>query len=458
MDKKQEKILTALEFNSATIRVCRSVARAGTRDVTHCFSFSARESEPETPQKIRQQFKKHGLKSGHVILMLPRYIAISRLLRLPSTQGEELKEMVRLRVLRESLGIKPEEIVYDWRVVGQDKEGYTLVSVFVAQKERIKNYLAVLAKAGMSAELVTLNTAGFLRAAQQGVQCVSLLNADHETFDFNVLLAGHPVFSRTFAAPDYQDPLCFAQLSKELKVSFELARRLSGALFEPDGKLYITGVLDGLNRQDLEGLLQRPVEFFSSHQGSVQDAPVSYAAVAGFVLNGRQGAIDLTPDETRQEMRRRRKIVGAKKAVYLALGIFWVFSVIFILFLDKKIDTLNGLYRTMRADAALEIEARPFQLSASFEKDVLTDKLYLDAFKALYEIVPTNIFLSEFKISEGAKASWSGESPDAKALFEFLGLLRRSAYFKDARLEFMENGAKDSNKSVRFEMECDLSS
>lgn len=458
MNKRQEKILTALEFNSATIRVCRSVARAGTRAITHCFSFLAQESEPETPQKIRREFKKHGLKSGLVILMLPRYIAISRLLRLPSTQGEELKEMVRLRVLRESLGIKPEEIVYDWHVVGQDKEGYTLVSVFVVQKARIKNYLSVLAKAGMSAELVTLNTAGFLHAAQQGARSISLLNADHETFDFNVLLAGQPVFSRTFSAPDYNDPSCFTQLSKELKVSFELARRLSGALFEPDGKLYITGVLDELNRQDLEDLLQRPVEFFSSHQGNVQDAPVSYAAVAGFVLNGRDGAIDLTPDETRQEMRRRRKIIGAKKAVYLALGVFWALSVIFILFLDKKIDMLNRLYRTMRADAALEIEARQFQLSGLFEKDVLKDKLTLDAFKALYELTPSGIFLSEFKIADNAMVSWSGESSDAKVLFEFLGLLRRSVIFKNARLEFMGEGAKNSAKSVQFEMGCLFSS
>jgi len=105
MLKEPRSLLTVLEFNCTTIRICCSAIVKGKRVVTHCFSFEAKDSESSTPEKIRQEFKKRGLAIKDVVLALPRYTAASRLMRLPSMNQEELKEMMVDLATREDFSI-----------------------------------------------------------------------------------------------------------------------------------------------------------------------------------------------------------------------------------------------------------------------------------------------------------------------------------------------------------------
>ena len=161
----QEKGFIAFEFNTSTIRLCRSVLSREGRKITHCLSLEAGDSEPETPRKIRDLIKINRFKKNNFVLMLPRYIAISRFLKLPAREHKEIEEMVRLRTMRETLASDLENIIYDWRLIGHDKEGYSLVTLFIARRDRINRYLEVMEDAGIMPEFVTLNTSGFLNIA-----------------------------------------------------------------------------------------------------------------------------------------------------------------------------------------------------------------------------------------------------------------------------------------------------
>lgn len=465
----------AIEFNAATVRLCRSIVRGSSRVVTHCFSFPISVSWQDFPKEIIACLKSRRLCVSKAVLMLPRDKAASHLWVFPSNDPEELRQMVKLRVSRECFGMDGDNVLYDYKIIGADREGCAQVMVFLIQKQQIDKYAGVLRAAGIMVEGVTLNTVGLfnwlrfqdIHGEKNDGRRVFLLNADDRTFDLQLHAEGKTVFSKSFhvaATEEIRD-----RLSREIKLGLELCRRQQRNSAEglTSTNFCVTGSSEKLLGLDIESWLGEsfrafdPLEEARAHldlKSPPNGQSISYAAVLGLALLASYEGADLTPDDMRQEMRHRKKVAIVNKAAYSAFGIFCVFSFCFILSLHKQINTLNGLYQAVRADAALEIEARQFQASAAFEQNVLKDKQYLDALKSLYAMAPANISLSEFKIVEGGLASWSGESPDAKALFEFLGVLRQSPLFKNARLEFMGEGAKNNAKSVQFEMGCLFSS
>jgi hypothetical protein len=458
MSKKPRAPITVLEFNCTTIRVCCSAIIKKKRVVTHCFSFEAKDSESSTPDKIRKEFKDHGLPIKDVVLALPRYAAASKLIRLPSIDREEIKEMVRLQISRESFGASLENIVYDWHRIGFDKDGYALVSVFLMQKETIRRYICILDKAGLFTRKITLNTAGLLNwpantkvtQGQSGAKCLYLLNADDDTFDFNLLLGGHSVFSRTFVVGESSNPDHSNRLSKELKVSFELARRLTAGYFEHDDKLYLTGTTKALVDKGLESCFHHPTERF------LENTPVSFAAVTGLAL-GASASIDLTPQETKIKIKEAERSFAVYKAMRLAVVIISAAFLFLCYGVDKKIDHILQSAQELKNKVLIEGQARQARLMDLLEENVLKDKSSFGVFYELYRLSPPSVFLNDLEIEEGKGLMVSGTSPDAAAIFEFLGLLRKSPLFKGTQLDNLEDKELKPEKKIKFKIKSELS-
>jgi hypothetical protein len=426
--------------------------------VTHCFSFEAGDREDRTAKKIMEQFSVNRLKIRDVILLLPRYAAISRLFRLPTKDMQEIKNMVALHISRESFCERADNIVYDWALIGFDKDGYALVSVFIMQKEMVNKYIRILEKAGISPLRVTLNTAGLLNWSKQnraeikesGAKCVYLLNADHDTFDFNLLLAGHSIFSRTFSLPGRLDPEYSNRLNRELKVSLELSRRLSGQFFDHDGKLYVTGTANALEGLDLEGCFQQPVERF------LKNTPVSYAAVVGMALEDSSTGIDLTPQGVKKKNKQEKKLFFLKQGVrFVGLTAIAV-SLLLCMVVNKKIGKAQELKIELARSAALEKEAQGARLLKFLEKDVLQNSYICDVFYELYRFTPELVFLDDFKATGGRGLEWTGTSPDVQVLFQFLAALERSSYLKNVRIDYIEGQKNENDKKIKFKMRGDF--
>lgn len=458
MHNENKSPLTVLEFNSTTIRVCRSAFAKGKRSVTHCFSFEAEDSEDNIAKKITEQFSVNRLKVRNVILLLPRYAAISRLFRLPSKDVQEIKNMVALYIGRESFSEWIDNIAYDWALIGFDKDGYALVSVFIMQKERVDRYVGILGKAGISPISVTLNTAGLLNWSKQnraeikesGTKCIYLLNADHDTFDFNLLLAGHSIFSRTFSLPDRLDPEYPNRLNRELKVSIELSRRLSGPFFDHDSKLYVTGTANALEGLDLEGCFQQPVERF------LKNTPVSYAAVVGMALEESSVGIDLTPQGVKKKNKQEKKFFVLKQCVRFVGLAAIAASILLCMAVNKKIDEMQELKRELVRSAALEKEAQGVRLLEFLEKDVLQNNYICDVLYELYRLTPEPVFLDDLKATGARGLEWTGTSPDAQVLFRSMAVLERSSYLKNVRIDYIDGQKNESDKKIKFKMRGDF--
>ncbi len=458
----ENRVLTAIEFNSSTIRVCSSEIQKKNRVITNCFSFQSNATECNDAIRIKEAFKKSGfVRRSLVMVMLPRYIAMSRVVRLPSADSKELSAMMNLYVSKELCGIKLEDIIYDWRVVGIDKDGYSIVSVFLVLKDKVYSYLNILERTGILPDFVTINTAGLSNwldptddiASGEKPRCAYLLNIDSDIFDFNMLSGRYSIFSRTFKLYHKDNSDYSNHLLKELKVSFELSRRFSVELFEPVQKFYVTGMVDRLEGLGLERHFNLPVEILRPCRGIPSEAEVSYAAVAGLALNGKIGAIDLTPVELKDKLKDRKRVIFLRRMSYLSLFLFFLSSVLLVFFMNAKIKNIDKLRLALAQDVLLENEARDFRIMQEAEKKFVKESLFAEMYAKLYQAVPEGMYLNVFDYVQGKGSYWSGSSPDAKSVFEFLSVLRKISPFEKTRLVFIEDRVKNDSR-VNFKMWC----
>ncbi len=230
-----------------------------------------------------------------------------------------------------------------------------------------------------------------------------------------------------------------------MKVSFELARRLTAGYFEHDDKLYLTGTTKALADKGLESCFHRPTERF------LENTPVSYAAVTGLALRATT-SIDLTPDETKAKI----KEVERSLAIYKAMRSAVVITIAAFLFLshamDKKINHTLRSGQELKNKALIESQAQQARLMDFLEKNVLKDKHFFGIFYELYRLSPPSVFLSDLEIEEGKGLVISGTSPDPGAIFEFLGLLRGSSLFKGIRLDNLEDRELKGEKKIKFKI------
>ena len=347
--------LTVLEFNGTTIRACRSVSQEKERTITHCFSFEANTLDSNTHKMIQRQLKIHALSPKNVILSLPRYQAISRSLRLPSSDKEEIGQMVSLHILQQSTFNKDRDIIYDYEVVGFDSEGQALVTVFSISNNRLKKYLNILEKLNISPTHVTLNTQGLLNWSclqdtfkkGQGQKGIYLLNADHGTYDFNVVFGSHVIFSRTFVLSAGDE---VRKVAKEVKVSLELFRRKKEKQFICEDTLYWVGLFKNPENIEFQELFSQPLVFLSPSENIdlklplrevVSGSPVSFASVLGLALKGTEEGIDITPLELKNVLRQKKMANVLRKVFVVLAAVLLFFSLSAFRGINKKIAVLK---------------------------------------------------------------------------------------------------------------------
>ena len=476
MKMQNQSPLTVFEFNGTTVRICRSVSRKSKRVVTHCFSFVAQDFEKDAGSLIAKELKAHKLRPDNVILSLPRYATLSRFLRLPSSADEEIKGMVSLHISREKTfgNDKDKEIVYDYQKVGVDEAGHTLVSLFLIQKSSLRLYLGILEKLGIVPNRVTLNTEGLLRwtlrqEKEEGKltceHCFFFLNVDHGYFDFNAVVRGRSIFSRTFILTKQEGLDQTQWLAKEIKLCIELFRRSFGNLFNVTDQLYLTGMNEDFNKSiswetlpwTIENLdLLDDMNLKPKLKQEMLQTGVSFASVLGLVLKEGERCIDITPVELKTKVARRLKWLMVRQTTLLVAIFALILSLFVLRGIGLKTKELNVLRQGMSVLAPVEKSMQEAQRVLFIDKEILKTHLITDIFYEFYDLTPTTIFITEFRLEDAKTLAVAGATQDPATVFHYLDSLKNSKLLKDVRLDYVNANQKASGESVRFRITASL--
>jgi Tfp pilus assembly PilM family ATPase len=114
-----------------------------------------------TADKIREALEKVGATRRPVYGCLSRQAATVRMLELPSTDPVEIADMVDLQVGKLTPYSK-DEIVSDYRVIDNTRQGYTKVLLVIVQRSLLRSRFSLLAEAGVEVETMSVGTEGLL--------------------------------------------------------------------------------------------------------------------------------------------------------------------------------------------------------------------------------------------------------------------------------------------------------
>ena len=394
-----------------------------------------------SPQSLSNAFK--DVKAGGlpVVAYLPRQMVNIRMLELPSTQPDEIADMVALQVGKQTPYSK-DEIVSDYRIVGAGREGYTSVMLAIVQRSVVRQRFHILEEAGVEVDRMSVSSEGVLNWCRQAVSGtpgeagVAVLDVDSYYSDFFVVTGGRMVFTRSILFGANQ---LLAEYDKwKDKFSLEVQRSMEMSRGEQPGaavtRLFVTGA--GPNVKGLAAYLgaqlNLPVEEKDS-LGSVKKMPsapsmkdpeflpVSLTALIGMGLGPEHLEFNLIPETVRLRrglIRKAHALTAFGILLLMALATMTVYTAVKLSFKKHRMDQLWKEH-SITEPAKQEVERMRKIVGAARQRADLKWTA-LNLFSEVHRLIPKDVALDSVDIDLQAK--------DQKVLLEGLGATRQDVH------------------------------
>jgi len=424
-------------------------------------------------QAIAAALKKGRFAKVPVIGCLPRQMVNVRMLELPSTDRDEITDMVDLQVGKQTPYSK-DEIVFDYRVVGLGRTGYTRVMLNIVQRSVIRERFHVLEEAGVEVERMSTSSEGIFNWCVRALpkrSAVAVLDVDSSCSDLTVMVNGVLVFTKSIQVGANLLLKNFEQWKE--KLSIEVRRLLEACQGELPGvkvgQLLVAGA--GVNvkglAKGLEADLGSSVEEIDSLKvakkmpkkpslGDSRYAAVSLTPLIGMALDPAGLQFNLVPDSVtlRKNLENRaRHLTVLSMLVMTALVSTSMYAAVKMHLQTRRLGVL--------ADNLSETTPRVNELKRM--RDVIgvvngrRDRTFTAAnlFSVLHPLVPEGVLFDsiEFDVAkEKDQVRLDGVSKTNPAVRALVGNLEESPLFKDAR----QVQTKMEKKMYRFQVVCSV--
>ena len=463
-------IQLVIEWTRATVRLAMVEQRRSQ------FQFLALRSEPTGPggdpqPALRALLKAIKLGTAQVIGVLPREQVITRVVKFPTMQAEELGQMVELYA-KAQLPYPREQIVVDFHVV-QQREGFSTVAVVACQREVVERSLTVLRDAGLSVELLTVSSWGVLgwhqriaprtgaAATGAAVEPVVVINVDDTRTDL-VVIAGGRILSSRGVGQGAQDWEAAADATEVLVQEVERSRTALRKEL-PDAEirsLLVTGL--GTLGQWAESLTQRlglPVNVVESRQPLMERPMPTTAAISPVVIGGiacRVGRelLNLNPTELRVHMRHREQVRQLMTVGCLLLGVLVLGGGILALRIARHQRLAQRLDQVMAEVAPTAKQVQEQSRSSKLIASVLEDRRRLARIlSAVFQRTPEAVTLEALVYERGKRELvLRGRAPSTQTVLDYVQQLQQLDDVSQVRLKYSTRRQTPTGERTDFEL------
>lgn len=494
------KMVTGLDIGANSIKVVQ--LRPGS-DGLELVNFDLAKISPlpseERDKKIVETLREilSNYKIGHLVVALPRHLAIVKHISLPSKDETELKNMIGFEAARH-IPFKINEVELAFQVIDSQGKGSEILLVAV-QKEVINHYLYLLSQAGLGPEIIDLSSFALFNAIkynQDNRGVFALIDIGEEETEINIIKDNILRFTRSVPIAGKRLSL---SIQKELDVSLDEAE----AIKKRDG---LGGEIREISKSWLDSLtkeIKRSIETFKSESEGAKieriiltgagcrlpwlgkfmqeaigigvclfdplkkirfDSTKGADAVAcelavGIGLALRRNiknklAINLLPSEVRLRKKARKKkikaiILALSTALLILLGSGRAIKDLFnrqymLSFLEQKIQETESEVRQ-----AKKIRAQADIIGAYAGQRTLC----LEVLREISLICPSEIRLNNL-LFEKEGIQLQGVTPSYSAVSELAAILEKSTYFEDVVLIYSRKGEEE--EMVEFALRASL--
>lgn len=426
----------------------------------------------EAIPKILSEVK---LKTKRVLTYLPRNIVNMRLLEVPSTDLQEVADIIKLQGVKQT-PYSREEVALSYRITGSRREGHSDVVLAFCQRKFVDEKIDILERSGLKIDGVGVSTEGVLHWYQQyqkkhGVtpykEGMILIDQDSVFSDIIFCQNEEFIFSKSILAGLNRME---KKLSKETVDAFceEVAHAVEVTREEIQMESPKKGVLVGIHkektrlREALEEKLQIPIDLVNPLQelNPVNDLPQeagSFTALIGFSDKQLVPSFNLTPEEVKAKQTVEKRGKDLLKSGGLAAAFLVTVLTFFAGHFFKKGDYLKELEKEIAKTD--EVASRTEEKSARLRLIRLKRNPSASILSYLFEItkvLPEGIYFDSFSFKEADQIILNGHAKEMSDVFNYVKTLEEMKIFKGVKSEHVSKKKVDQDILAEFEINCRL--
>lgn len=470
--------LVGIDMSGDNLKVARLRISNNKKELVNVFSNDIGGLHDEELSKVvKSSFGELNAKNAEVISIIPSHSVITKNIEIPSTNPQEIRDIINLQASRFT-PYSREEIIVDYVDIDTYKHSYTKILLVIVTRDVVKRQLEILKSAGVKLEKVALGTESLSHFIPKALKIntesvpLGLVHIDQDFSDFIIISKNKPVFVRNIPIGTHH--LLEEREAYESRFVDEIAKSIDSYQSEDVKKkperLFLTGAVEKLKH--LENILNDslhlstattpPFNQLISAKKSLKIPSftwrVSFFNVVASLFSHDEAKINLIPEEIK--LRKSLEQRG-RDLIKTGIFVFSIFILVFSLFVSKiyfkneYLKTLTEKYQTSNKEAdKLDDDFAKVGIIRSY----LSNRGYsLDVLTELYEIAPLDLELNDIRFDDtAAKLSVKGTASSMSTVFSFVDSMEKSPYFRDVKTRYTTKRKEGTEDVTDFEVNCIL--
>ncbi|MEK7448076.1 MAG: pilus assembly protein PilM [Planctomycetota bacterium] len=404
---------------------------------------------------IKTYLEQKKIQNIETIVSIPARFAITKNIEVPSTDQNEIKEIIQLQAGRHT-PYSREEIFINYISIGEHKGGYTRVLLVIVNRDIIKRNLEILEKAGLAVKKFVLAPEIFAKWYAENTRLAktvrqspaAIIYCDYNSVDVIVVRAGNPIFVRSI-------PIGHTHLAEEshsykerflgeIKSSFETFQSEN---IEKLNKVIIAGATTELGKfiKEIEAAINLPVETLSYYDdvgisGEIENKETlmrnfSFLSTIAAPFEYKKVLIDLTPEE----LKIREAVAEKNRDIILVGTLIILILVIVTATLVEKAYVKNNYFENLKKiydcyhEESVQLRKQEEKITR-LKKHLNLRFQALDALDELINLVPQKIYLRDISFNRTESVmTIQGTSQESSIIYQLAKTLEESSYFSEVK-------------------------
>lgn len=466
----KKRALFVCQFSPNAVKVIKAESQGG--KIVFCgLGWEALPLQEEQPvlnlfEIFGNLLKKLGYNDEPITLSLSRQNVTCRYVKIPSQKPEEIEKMAALQSSKH-LPYSSEELISGYQSLSSDKEGYTYITLNIAQRDLINNFADNFGKLKIKEFAIVLSSYGICNlynfCLPREDEPVFIIDIDLPQAEIVIARRDKLLFSRYVKVPHQQDVYQF--LAEEINKTKEAYFREVSA--PVPAKIYILSspalaqkLTDGLKSRislPVSPLLYaNKIKAQNPFQEGLLASENSFASLMGFVLKEIPLSLNLLPRERKEEAKKSFLLNDRLRKAGLVCGIILVLGLGLARSMANKADYLNLLKTEV---GKIEKEARPLAIlekRSQFLQKRLEKSSLLELLRELYQVLPQEIVLVNLTYEENSQLTLRGQTASMGNILALVGKLEKSPAFKglNIKVRYATNRRTPAGEIIDFEIGC----
>ncbi|MBL7085424.1 MAG: PilN domain-containing protein [Candidatus Omnitrophica bacterium] len=414
-----------------------------------------------------------------LIIILPRNQVTVRNLELPTTDPEEIKDIISIQAGKQT-PFSRDEIIADFQTIGLSRGHYTKILLAIVQKTIINNCLNNLAEKKDAISKIVLGSQAFANwcpiiTRKTGDETFAVLDIYDDFSDFCVLSGSRLLFTKLlhFARSDFSKDAWQKAFLEEVELSLDAYRKES--IGPPFNKIAIIGMNpeEKLN-EEIKNILAKELSLetlgpFEDAEGisisgeakavldGEREKGVSFSKLIGLALSHDKPLMDFLPQglkEARAKRIRRRELALTGILILLVASLSGGILLERICTKALLLGRLNTrLVKLGDETSGLKKEDLRIRL---IESRINAGNSAIEVLRQIHKVIPQEIYITAVNFEENKQVSLRGTSKDMSCVFKLVKTLEELPGFRDVKTKYVTKRRLKDKDLTDFEITCPL--